>query len=142
MAIHVWRFLSNTANFPGWNVAVDQAGAAVLLDGVARASATGAVPEVSFELVAPTTRVLDCVNNAGAAVVSASRLRFEWDEDPGHISVQEADGAAIIRLGDASLTRLRDALTAPETWFDRSLAPDASAEGEVWFWGVFGVCPP
>ena len=141
MPVHVWRFLSNTANYPGWNVAADPAGAAALLQAIARTSADRHCPGDSLALVAPTARVLDCANNSGSAVVSANRLQLLWDEEPAHISINEADGTLSARLGDASLTRLREALTHPEVWFDQSLAPDASNDGEVWFWGVFDVCP-
>lgn len=139
-AIYVWRFLSNIDNYPGWNVAVDASGASAWLAEIDRIMADRRTVAKELGVTAPTPTVLECVNNQGAAVASPTRIWFEWSADPSHISVQESHGGAIIRAGDISLKRLSDALTHPDDWFDRSLAPDSGNEGEIWFWGIFGAC--
>jgi len=131
MVIYFWRFLENTENYPGWNLAATTAGTVALLRLVERL-ATGQTTAEVIDCADPTPEVLAIPNNGRAAVSAARRLCIACVDLHESARLAEQDGTVTLSVSSEQVKQLISALERPDSAFDTGILDHPA----VWYWGV------
>jgi hypothetical protein len=131
MSLYFWRFLENTANYPGWNLAASAGGTKCLLDALERLSISE-TEGLNLTCAAPDRQVLKVPNNADSPVVAAIRVQLVRADDTDAGQLVEERGEVTLRLTLKQVAQVQRALRDPPAAFDTAIIEDP----DVWYWGV------
>jgi hypothetical protein len=105
MNTHIWRYLDNQRNYPGYHLSGDVEGCNALLSWLRRPE-----PRPAFRLQPVTTQVLGVPNNQGglAAYVGCGffQLHVKLDASQGHFAFSEASGRLSLECSQEQVARI------------------------------------
>lgn len=131
MSLYFWRFLENTSNYPGWNLAASVVGTKRFLDALERLS-TSKTEGQNLTCAAPDRQVLKVPNNGDSPVVAAIGVLLVRADDTDAGQLVEERGEVTLRLTRDQVAQVRHALRDPRAAFDTAIIVDP----DVWYWGV------
>ena len=139
--VHLWRFLDNNRNYPGWNVAADPDGLMALIE-IVPLLEVGRFPFRTIPVAPPPPEVLRRANNAGGAarVWSPGTWKIHMrTDDLGVWSFPDADPASLMmgahRAAEfAAALRHAKAGTGDFCVGQRPRTEPGSPSQTLWFW--------
>jgi hypothetical protein len=139
----LWRYRGNYKNYPGWNLASDEAGWQAIFDFLERMAASALACRRGIKVSRPAPSVLAVPNNpareSGIESPSLLNLIAPGGKVEGRHWKLKSDAAQVsLEVGTDKLGELREAVRRTRSnGGDFAIGPDEKSswkEASVWFW--------